>query len=164
MKFSTQEEYGLRCLLQLARHGDASSLTIPQLARLEGITGANVAKMMRALRRTGFVKSTRGQGGGYTLARPSDAIVVGDVLAALGTPLFDERFCERHSGGEPLCTHVGDCSLRPLLRRVQEVVDQVMGQLTLRNLMRTAPGVLSAPQGPNVVPLPLVTSAKRADS
>ena len=51
MKLSSQEEYGLRCLLQVARSGE--SLTIAELSRLEGISSPNVAKILRILRRGG---------------------------------------------------------------------------------------------------------------
>ena len=135
MKLSTQEEYGLRCLLQIARQGDGVSLTIAELSRLEGISAPNVAKIMRHLRRTGFVKSTRGQAGGYSLARPADKMTVGEALAALGGRLFDTDFCDRHAGIESLCTHLPDCSIRPVLRTVQEVMDQVLGSLTLKSLL-----------------------------
>lgn len=135
MKLSTQEEYGLRCLLQLGRHGEGRSLTIAELSRMEGISAPNVAKLMRILRRTGFVTSTRGQAGGYVLARPADQIAVGDVLAALGGRFFDQSFCDRHAGVEQLCAHMGDCSIRPVLRQLQQVVDQVLGRLTLRSLL-----------------------------
>ena len=60
MKLSSQEEYGLRCLLRVGREGIEGSVTIPQLSRAEGITEPNVAKMMRVLRQGGFVQSTRG--------------------------------------------------------------------------------------------------------
>ena len=135
MKLSTQEEYGLRCLLQLGRHGEGRSLTIAELSRMEGISAPNVAKLMRILRRTGFVTSTRGQAGGYVLARPADQIAVGDVLAALGGRFFDQSFCDRHAGVEQLCAHMGDCSIRPVLRQLQQVVDQVLGRLTLKSLL-----------------------------
>src|SRR5688500_17514437 len=98
MKFSSQEEYGLRCLLQLGRQGEGGSLTIAELSHLERISVPNVAKMMRLMRRQGFVTSTRGKDGGYTLARPADQMNIGEVLAALGGRLFDVRFCERHAG------------------------------------------------------------------
>ena len=62
MKLSSQEEYGLRCLLQLARAGEGASLTIAEMSEREGISAPNVAKIMRILRRAGLVKSTRGQG------------------------------------------------------------------------------------------------------
>ena len=70
MKLSSCEEYGLRCLLQLARQTSGRSLTIPEISRAEGITHHNVAKLLRILRQGGFVESARGQQGGYALARP----------------------------------------------------------------------------------------------
>jgi hypothetical protein len=69
MKFSTQEEYGLRCLVQIAAHGESASLTIAKLGQLEGITVPNVAKIMRVLRRGGFVRSTRGRGRSSSVTR-----------------------------------------------------------------------------------------------
>ena len=69
MKLSAQEEYGLRCLLRLAGAGEGQSLTIPEIGRAEALSIAYVAKLMRILRQGKFVKSVRGQTGGYTLAR-----------------------------------------------------------------------------------------------
>lgn len=155
MKVSTQEEFGLRCLMQIARHGVGASLTIAQLSQLEGLSVANVAKIMRLLRRSRFVRSTRGQAGGYALAAPAGEIVVGDVLAALGPRLFDARFCERHAGSEDLCAHEGDCSIRPVLRQLQEAVDAVMGRLTLAELLRGETGTPPPPLGGRARALPL---------
>lgn len=137
MKLSAQEEYGLRCLLQLAREGAGRSLTLSQLSHREGISVPHVAKLMRVLRRHGLVTSTRGQAGGYTLARAAGELTVGEVLGALGGRLFDPSFCERHTGVETLCTHMGDCSIRPVLRRLQDAFDHVLGQLSLQSLICT---------------------------
>jgi Rrf2 family iron-sulfur cluster assembly transcriptional regulator len=139
MKLTSQEEYGLRCLLRVGREADGGSLTIPELARAEGISEPNVAKMMRVLRRGGFVKSTRGQSGGYALSRPASEIAVGHVLAVLGGRLFEPAFCEGHSGIERLCTHMPDCSIRSVWRMVQQAVDQVLSQITLKDLLRSEP-------------------------
>src|SRR5215467_10970583 len=139
MKLSSQEEYGLRCLVRVGRAGAGDSVTIPELARAEGISEPNVAKMMRILRRGGFVKSTRGQSGGYTLSRPASDIAVGHVLAVLGGRLFEPAFCEGHSGIERLCTHMPDCSIRSVWRMVQQAVDQVLAQITLKDLLRSEP-------------------------
>jgi Rrf2 family protein len=135
MKLSTQEEYGLRCLLQLGRKGDGGTITIGELSQLEGLSQANVGKLMRVLRRGGLVRSTRGQAGGYALARPADEVSVGEALAVLGGRLFDSGFCDRHSGLVRLCTHLPDCSIRPVLRQLQGAVDQVLQGLTLRSLL-----------------------------
>jgi Rrf2 family protein len=165
MKFSTLEEYGLRCLIQIARHGQGASLTIAQLSQLEGISTANVGKIMRLLRRGRFVKSTRGQTGGYSLALPAEELSVGEVLASLGTRLFDAKFCERNAGSVNLCAHVGDCSIRPVLRQLQDAVDEVMGRLTLAELLRgdgRSPAAPPATFGRRVRVLPTADARGRA--
>src|SRR5262245_65829712 len=98
MKLSSQEEYGLRCLLRVGRAGPEGSVTIAELSRSEGISEPNVAKMMRVLRTAGFVQSTRGQSGGYTLARPAADISIGEALAALGGRLYGPPFRGTHTG------------------------------------------------------------------
>lgn len=135
MKFSSQEEYGLRCILQLARHDAEGSLTIPEIAWIEGLSIPNVAKLLRLLRRGGFVKSVRGQAGGYTLSRPPEQILIGEVLAVLGGRLFEGNFCALHAGVMKLCTHSVDCSIRSLWSTVQRVVDHLLGKTTLKDLI-----------------------------
>ena len=137
MKLSSQEEYGLRCLIRVSREGTEGSVTIAELSRSEGISEPHVAKMMRVLRETGFVTSTRGQAGGYTLARPADQIVIGHVLAALGGRLFDSNFCGTHAGIGASCTHMVDCSIRSVWRTIQSAIDGVLAQLTLKDLLRS---------------------------
>ncbi len=135
MKFSSQEEYGLRCLLRLGMQAPGASLTIPEISRWEGISPHYVAKLMRVLRRGQLVRSACGQAGGYVLARPADQIVVGEALAVLGGRLFDPEFCGRHAGDELVCTHSVECSLRSLWRTVQYAVDRVLTRMTLHDLL-----------------------------
>ena len=138
MKLSAQEEYGLRCLLQLGRNASRSGngLTIPEISQSEGLSPAYVGKLMRILRMGGFVESSRGHAGGYSLARPADEIVVGDVLSGLGGQLFGPSFCEDHSGATDHCTHAVGCSIRSLWTTVQSVLDGVLGRITLMDLLR----------------------------
>jgi Rrf2 family protein len=157
MKLSTQEEYGLRCLLQLGRQGDATSLTISELSEREGISAPNVAKIMRVLRKAGFVTSTRGQAGGYVLSRPAQDVSVGEVLAALGGRFFDANFCDRHAGVESQCMNNSDCSIRSVLRHLQDVVDEVLGTLTLKSLFRNERDIGASWASRNAVPLPIAS-------
>ncbi len=136
MKFSSQEEYGLRCLLRIAHHGESGSFTIPEISQAEGITSHYAAKLMRLLRQGGFVKSARGQAGGYTLARPPDQITVSEVLGVLGGRLFETDFCDRHTGHQRVCTHSVDCSIRSLWHAVQVVVDELLVRTTVVDLIR----------------------------
>lgn len=136
MKLSSQEEYGLRCLLQVARRPVGESVALNELSHLEGLSLANTAKLLRLLRRAGFVRSTRGQAGGYTLSRPPESIGVGEVLSALGGRLYDAQFCDHYPGVEAQCTHKSDCSIRPVLRHLQDAIDSVLRPMTLKDLLR----------------------------
>ena len=137
MKLSTQEEYGLRCLLRVGSVAPGGSLTIPELAKAEGMSEPNVAKMMRILRKGGFVNATRGQAGGYSLARNASEIAVGHVLAVLGGRIFDASFCGTHTGVSTSCAHDSDCSIRHVWRAIQTAVDDVLARMSLKDLLRS---------------------------
>ena len=136
MKLSAQEEYGLRCLIQVARQTEGG-VTIPEISELEGISEAHAAKLLRILRRGGFIKSVRGQAGGYSLGRPARKIVLAEVLDVLGGRLFEKDFCQNHRGRHRVCKHASDCSLRILWGSLQVAVDQVLEKTTLQDLLRT---------------------------
>lgn len=137
MKLSANEEYGVRCLVRLAYAGfDGKSLTIPEISEAEGVSHAYAAKILRVLRKGGFVKAARGKDGGYALARPAEAIVIGDVIDVLGGRLFESDFCDSHAGQVAICTNSVDCSVRSLWRAVQVAVDHVLGKTTLRDLLQ----------------------------
>ena len=137
MKLSSNEEYGLRCLVRLAYAGySGQGLTIPEISQAEGVSTAYAAKILRALRKGGFVKAARGKEGGHTLARPAEEIVIGDVMNVLGGRLFESDFCDSHSGQVAICTRSVDCSVRSLWRAVQVAVDGVLSKTTLRDLLQ----------------------------
>ncbi len=136
MKFSSQEEYGLRCLLRIARDGSDKGLTIPEISVAEGLTTHNTAKLLRVLRLGGFLDSSRGQAGGYSLSRPANEILIGSVLSILGGKLYDGEFCTTHSGGiKDICTNSIDCSIRSLWQMLQNAVDGVLKNMTLKDLI-----------------------------
>lgn len=135
MKFSTQEEYGLRLLLRIGKDHSVNGMTIPELSQLEGLSEANVGKILRMLRIAGFVESSRGQTGGYKLASPTNKILVGDVLTSLGGKLYESSFCDLHAGVENICTNTIDCSIRSLWKTVQTMLDGLLSKITLQDLL-----------------------------
>ena len=135
MQLSSQEEYGLRCLLRLAQAGPGEILSIHEISQAEGISVPHTAKLMRVLREGGLVASERGQAGGYHLARTADAISVKQAVGVLGGDFFGGDFCGRHSGHEAHCMRSTDCSIRSLWRAIQAVVDQLLSQTSLQDLM-----------------------------
>ena len=134
MKITEQEEYGIRILIRIARCGDESGLSIPQISEAEGLTPHYVAKLTRQLRLAGFLKSTPGQKGGYVLSKPTSEININQVLKTLGGALFDKEFCATHIGALNLCTNSVDCSARSLWKIIQFSVDQVLDKMTLADL------------------------------
>lgn len=136
MKFSAQEEYGLRCLLAMARR-EGASMTLPEIAREEGLSEAYAAKLMRALRDGGLVESTRGQKGGYELTKPADQINLYAVLTVLGGDVFPKDHCNKHTGNEVACVHIGDCSLRSAWAGLEVFVSRLLRGIMLKDLVRT---------------------------
>lgn len=134
MKISAQEEYGLRCLLQLATLSGDESLTLPQIAEREGISPANAGKLMWLLSKAGFVQATRGTKGGYQLSRPASEIYLNEVIKVLDEDEIDSH-CENYTGVLEMCVHKGDCAIRPVIVGLHEIVQNALSQITLAQLV-----------------------------
>ena len=141
MQVLASEEYGLRCLLQVARGGEEAPVSIPAVARAEGLSVDYAAKLLRRLRLAGLVRSTRGVDGGYRLARPAGEITVWSALEALGGEFFSDAFCACHTGVRRRCARSRDCSLRPLWRELQEAVRRRLERIQLADLLRDEPAM-----------------------
>jgi Rrf2 family protein len=137
MKISAQEEYGLRCLVQLAREEvSGGSLTLNQIAEREGLSAANAGKLMWILVKAGLVQSQRGANGGYTLARPASEIRLNEVIRVLDEDTVD-RFCQTHTGVLDACIHTSDCGIRPVIVGLHEIVQSALSEITLAQLIGT---------------------------
>jgi Rrf2 family protein len=139
MKISAQEEYGLRCLLRLAK-AESGTATLPEVAAAEGLSVPYVAKLMAVLRNAGILESVRGRSGGYRLARPAEEVGLGSVLLILGEPLFDEvDYCQKHAGTEApngICMNHSTCTLKSLWQTLEQWMRHVLDQITLADLIR----------------------------
>ena len=134
MKISAQEEYGLRCLLQLATLEENESLTLPQIAEREGISQANAGKLMWLLNKAGFVQATRGTKGGYNLSRPADEIHLSEVIKVLDDNEI-QGHCESYKGVLDSCVHTGDCGIRPVIVGLHEIVQEALSKITLAQIV-----------------------------
>ncbi len=135
MKVSAQEEYGLRCLLQLARaEQNDESLTLSEIARREGISGANAGKLMWILSKAGLVQSQRGTKGGYRLAMPANEIRLNQVIRVLDGERADSH-CKSYAGVLDVCVHTGDCGIRPVIVELHQIVDNALADITLSQLL-----------------------------
>ena len=134
MKISAQEEYGLRCLVQLANLQGGESLTLPQIAEREGISTANAGKLMWLLNKAGFVQSTRGTKGGYFLSRPAADIRLSEIIKVLDEDVLDKH-CGSYTGVMDECVHNVACGIRPVIVGLHEIVENALSQITLAQLV-----------------------------
>ena len=83
MKISTKGRYGLRAFIDLACYGAEEPVSISSISARQEISERYLEQLMAKLKKAGLVKSIRGAGGGYRLAKDAAEVSVGDVLRAL---------------------------------------------------------------------------------
>ena len=138
MKISTRTEYGIRVLVTLARAEDDRCLSLTEIARREKLPHAYLEQLVGDLRRAGLVSATRGQAGGYRLARPSDQIAMTDAVRALEGPLL-EMPCAGAADLEH-CDRPQPCSVHEVFQRVYESLSLSLGATSLADVASTAGG------------------------
>ncbi len=134
MRITAIEEYGLRCLLALARQGEGEQLSITEIAEKEGLSVPYASKLLSILRKAGIVTAVRGRTGGFTIARPADQISLFEILTTLGGPLIDPKHCQKHSGLLEECIHLNDCSVQDVLGGLTGYIQDFLNDTSLQDL------------------------------
>ena len=137
MKITKLEEQSIRLVVTLAK--GAGQMTLPMLAEAENLSEALVAKIMGQLRNGGIITAARGRTGGYELAHDAETLTVAAVIRALGKPLLEG--CASELGGESLCPHSADCSLRPIWQHLQAEIENTLERITVSQLLRHESGM-----------------------
>ncbi|MFB6347465.1 MAG: Rrf2 family transcriptional regulator [bacterium] len=92
MKISSRGEYGILALIDLSLHGESGPTKIKQIADRQDVPKKYLEQVLLALKKGGFVTSTRGKKGGYVLAKEPEEITLVEILDVLEemTALVDE--------------------------------------------------------------------------
>ncbi len=135
MKITAIEEYGLRCMVLLARHGDEYPLTLPEFAEKEGVSTPYAGKLLMILKRSGLVKAARGRRGGYVLVKPPEEIKLKEIFEVLGKPVFSEGHCDRYTGDSEICIHSGDCTVKNIWQTFESFIGSYLERVTLADLV-----------------------------
>ncbi|MEZ5266926.1 MAG: Rrf2 family transcriptional regulator, partial [Acidimicrobiales bacterium] len=110
MKVSTRGDYASRALLSLALHADdGRPNSVRDIADRTGLPQPYLEQILLALKGAGLVRSKRGVGGGYILARPPAEISLAEIVGAVDGPIAAGDFGEPHANGA--CDHEGQCVL-----------------------------------------------------
>lgn len=134
MRITAVEEYGLRCLLTLARSGPGEQMSISKIAAMEGLSVPYVSKLLALLRKAGLVTAVRGCGGGFSLSKDPGAISLYEVLQSLGGPLIDPDHCERYAGQLDQCVHHENCSVHDVLGGLAGYVREFLADTSLEDI------------------------------
>ena len=135
---STRGDYAARALLSLALHGEATPTSVRDIAERTGLPQPYLEQILLALKGAGLVRSKRGVGGGYVLARTPADITLGEVVSAVDGPIVVGDFGRPHEGGA--CDHEGQCVLLSVWSDVGEHMRRHLDSFTLADCVSKARG------------------------
>ena len=136
MKITAQEEYGLRCLLQVAVLTAKNELaSLDDIANAEHITSDYAAKLLAVLRQVNLIESVRGKNGGYKLSRPPEKIYLDEVIRSLSGELFETESCGQFTGNDSKCIHISCCSIRSVWLSISHILFSMLKRVSLADLL-----------------------------
>jgi len=139
VKVSTRGDYASRALLSLALHADEEGPTsVRDIAERTGLPQPYLEQILLALKGAGLVRSKRGVGGGYVLARDPREIPLSAIVSAVDGPIVAGDFGEPHTNGA--CDHEGQCVLLAVWADVGEHMRKYLDALTLADIVTMARG------------------------
>ncbi|MDX1919518.1 MAG: Rrf2 family transcriptional regulator [Candidatus Caenarcaniphilales bacterium] len=156
-KISSQEEFGLRFLVQLAKADEkvtnGQEVSLSEIADREGVSLSYVRKIFGILRSGNLVKASKGVLGGYSLAKPASEINLMEVFEVLKTQQQDFS-CNDFSGNLSVCANFSNCGVRPVISLLRRKIDNFLAEINLSQLVKEEISVISElKKNPEVVPL-----------
>ena len=140
MNIPIRVDYGVRALIDLARHSDGGPVSTADIARRTAIPGQFLSQVLLTLSRAGFIRSRRGPGGGHFFAVDPAEIRLSQVAECLGglDPIvgcLDDSSC---------CVHVPTCAQREIWRSVSEAVYAILDSTTVEDLVERTQAIMEA--------------------
>lgn len=139
MKLSTRGRYGLRALTDLAIHQDGSPVTLADIALRQNISDGYLESIFSMLKKAGIVRSVKGAGGGYLLARPAADIHVGEVLTALEGDMSIVEPDTRDGDAHTLSQCIRENVWNVVSERIKSVTESVSLEQLTRSDIRDTP-------------------------
>ncbi len=147
--FSTRGEYGVRLMMELARHHGTGPVSLAEMADHEALPRPYLEQLVVSLRAAGLVHSTRGAHGGYELTREPGQIHMGEVLRALEGPIAPMVCASEDPAHAAMCERTGFCNVNHLWLTVRNAISSALDSITLADLATPRP---AHPFHPSIVP------------
>jgi Rrf2 family nitric oxide-sensitive transcriptional repressor len=131
MQITSFTDYALRVLIYLAMSPDRHA-TITEIADFYNISRNHLVKVVHQLGGKGFINTTRGKGGGFSLQRPPELIRIGEVVRSMENHF---NWVECFDPVQQRCRLLPNCGLKQLLARAGDTYLQVLDAATLADVL-----------------------------
>jgi len=131
MRLSTRAQYAVRAMVDLALHSQGRPVSLREIARREDIPLNYLEQLFFRLKKGEIVRSVRGPGGGYVLARLSSQILVGDIVATVEEPLNPVACLDE---GSTACHKVSRCVTHNVWKGLGERIRGFLDSINLEEL------------------------------
>ena len=133
MKISTKGRYALRIMIDLAEHDDGSYIRLKEISERQAITLKYLEQIMPLLTKTGYVRSYRGNNGGYQLARKPEEYTVGEILRTTEGSLAPIPCIEDNPNR---CPRSERCATLSFWEGMWNVINEYVDSVTLADLVK----------------------------
>lgn len=160
LRVSTRGEYGVRLMVDLARHYGEAPRSLGEISESEGLQlkVQYLEQLVRSLREHGLVESTRGAHGGYRLSRAPDELRMSEIVRALEGQIAP-MICATEGEMEVVCDRLDGCTTKFLWAHVRDAIVAALDALTLADLLReTEAGQPTLFRRPGTQPMRFVPS------
>lgn len=134
MRLSTKAQYAVRAIVSLSLLAEGGPVHLREIAQREGLSLSYLEQLFVMLRRNQIVRSIRGPGGGYLLARPSSDIRVDEIIDSVEETLVPVACMEKD--GKCICSE--QCVTRSIWQGLGERIRDFLSSITLEDLTREA--------------------------
>jgi Rrf2 family cysteine metabolism transcriptional repressor len=159
MRVSTKGEYGVRVMVDLARHYGHGPRSLSDISLEEQLPLPYLEQLVKLLRDKGLIISTRGAHGGYQLSRDPMTIRMSEIIRVLEGPIAP-MICAADGVTEVICDRLECCSTKYLWAKLRDVIIQTLEQMTLAELAAETARE-AVPAHGHTVPAPGALSAQR---
>ena len=139
MKISTQIQYGVRALCDIAYNSAGSPSQVKAISERQAISARYIEQIFQKLRKAGIIRSIRGPAGGYFLSRRPEEITVADVIRAVEGKNINLVFCsgDRRTARKP-CERLGKCVVSGIWAEASQRLMDYFESITLNHICEEA--------------------------
>ena len=130
MKLTTKGRYAVTEMLDLALHGSEGPVALAEISERQELSLSYLEQLFAKLRKNKLVKSTRGPGGGYRVARPLSQVAVAEIIFAV-----DESVDATNCSGKQNCLSHGRCLTHDLWESLSQQIEEFLRSVSLQDLI-----------------------------